>query len=220
MLDPMLASLRTLPFLLAASLLGPAVYAVQPAAQPATRTLVCLGDSLTAGYGLAPEQAYPARLEARAKAAGLPWRVVNAGISGDTTAGGLRRLDWALKGQVDLLFICLGANDGLRGIPPSETEKNLRLLIQKAKAKGIPVVLAGMKLPDNFGKSHQQAFEALYPRLAKSEGVPLLPFLLEGVAMNPRLNQADGIHPTAEGAAKVTDTVWKVLEPRMRKASR
>lgn len=186
------------------------------AAQPTTRTLVCLGDSLTAGYGLTPDQAFPARLEARARAAGLPWRVVNAGISGDTTAGGLRRLDWALRGQVDLLFICLGANDGLRGIPPAETEKNLRALIQRAKARGIPVVLAGMKLPDNYGRAHQQAFEALFPRLARTEGIPLLPFLLEGVAMDPRLNQADGIHPNAAGTSRVADTVWKALEPRLR----
>jgi acyl-CoA thioesterase-1 len=189
--------------------------AAEPAPQPVEGTLVFLGDSLTAGQGLSQEQAFPALIEARLRAAGHPWRVVNAGVSGDTTAGGVARLDWIYKQKVDVLFLCLGANDGLRGLPVTETEANLRAILDRAQREGSRVVLAGIQLPDNYGSSYRTAFAQVFPRLARDYRVPLLPFLLEGVAMRPRLNQADGIHPTAEGARIVADHVWPVLAPAL-----
>ncbi len=188
--------------------------AVEP--QAIRCTLVFLGDSLTAGQGLAKEQAYPALIEARLAAEGRPWRVINAGISGDTTAGGVARLDWIYKQKMDVLFVCLGANDGLRGIPVVETERNLRAILARAKKEGTQVVLAGIQLPENYGKDYRTAVSRIFPRLAKEYQVPLLPFLLEGVAMDPRLNQPDGIHPNAEGARRVADHVWSALDPVLR----
>ena len=146
-------------------------------------------------------------------ARGRPWKVVNAGVSGDTTAGGVARLDWVFNEKVDVLFVCLGANDGLRGVPVAESERNLRLILDRAKKEGSQVVLAGIQLPENYGKDYRTAFARIFPRLAKEYQVPLLPFLLEGVAMNPTLNQPDGIHPNAEGARVVADQVWATLEP-------
>jgi acyl-CoA thioesterase-1 len=174
---------------------------------------VFLGDSLTAGLGLAKEQAFPALIEARLAAEGRPWKVVNAGISGDTTAGGVARLDWVYKQKVDVLFVCLGANDGLRGIPVAETEQNLRVILDRARKEGSRVMLAGMQLPENYGKDYRAAFMRIFPRLAKDYGIPLVPFLLEGVAMDPTLNQADGIHPNERGARRVAETVWDTLKP-------
>ncbi|HJW72808.1 MAG TPA: arylesterase [Geothrix sp.] len=196
----------------------PIVPAVSPAQaeppdQPSKGTLVFLGDSLTAGLGLAKEQAFPALIEARLHTAHRPWKVVNAGVSGDTTAGAVARLGWVYKQRVDVLFVCLGANDGLRGIPVAETERNLRLILDHAKREGSRVVLAGIQLPENYGADYRSAFARIFPRLAKEYRVPLLPFLLEGVAMDPRLNQPDGIHPNAEGARIVADRVWGALEP-------
>jgi len=146
-------------------------------------------------------------------AEGRPWKVVNAGVSGDTTAGGAARLDWVFKRQVDVLFVCLGANDGLRGVPVTESERNLRLILDRAKKEGARVVLAGIQLPENYGKDYRTAFAQIFPRLAKEYQIPLLPFLLEGVAMNPSLNQPDGIHPNAEGDRVVADHVWTTLDP-------
>lgn len=195
----------------------PASAAPAPQASPTPRaalgTVVFLGDSLTAGLGLSKEQAFPALIEARLAAEGRPWTVVNAGVSGDTTAGGAARLDWIYQQKVDVLFICLGANDGLRGLPVTETERNLRTILDRAKKEGTRVVLAGIQLPENYGSTYRTAFARLFPRLAAEYRVPLLPFLLEGVAMTPRLNQADGIHPNAEGARVVADHVWKALNP-------
>ncbi len=191
------------------------ILALSIQAQP-PRTVAFLGDSLTAGYGLEPSQSFPALLELRLKDAGRPWRVVNAGVSGDTTAGGLRRLEWLLRQKVDLLFLCLGANDGLRGLPVATTEANLRAIITRAQTKGARVVLAGIRLPENYGTEYRKQFEALYPRLAREYKVPFLPFLLEGVAMRPELNQEDQIHPNAAGTRRVADTVWKVLEPLLK----
>jgi acyl-CoA thioesterase-1 len=188
----------------------------EPASPQAVGTLVFFGDSLTAGLGLSKEQAFPALIDARLRAAGRPWKVVNAGVSGDTTAGGVARLDWIYKQRVDVLFLCLGANDGLRGIPVAETERNLRSILERARREGTRVVLAGIRLPDNYGPTYRTAFAQIFPRLAKEYRVPLLPFLLEGVAMDPRLNQPDGIHPTAEGAGIIADHVWSVLEPVLR----
>jgi len=192
----------------------------EPAPQPTQGTLVFLGDSLTAGLGLPQEEAFPALIEARLKAAGRPWKVVNAGISGDTTAGGAARLDWVYRQKVDVLFVCLGANDGLRGLPVAETERNLRLILERAKKEGTRVLLAGIQLPENYGPAYRTAFARIYPRLAQEYHVPLLPFLLDGVAMDPRLNQADGIHPNAEGARRVADHVWTALEPVLQPVSR
>ena len=190
--------------------------APEPALQPTQGTLVFLGDSLTAGLGLSKEQAFPALIDARLRAEGRPWKVVNAGVSGDTTAGGVARLDWIYQQKVDVLFVCLGANDGLRGIPVAETERNLRVILDRARKEGTRVVLAGVQLPENYGTEYRTAFAGIFPRLAKAYRVPLLPFLLEGVAMNPRLNQPDGIHPTAEGARIVADHVWSALDPTLR----
>ena len=186
-----------------------------PSTVPAVtqRTLVFLGDSLTAGLGLPLEQSFPSLIEARLRAGHRPWKVVNAGVSGDTTAGGLARLDWVYKQKVDVLVVALGANDGLRGIPVSDTEKNLRAILRRARKEGSRVLLAGLRLPDNFGPDAQVRFAAIYPRLASEFHVPLVPFLLEGVAMDPSLNQSDGIHPNTKGARKVADHLWEKLEP-------
>jgi acyl-CoA thioesterase-1 len=188
----------------------------EPTPQPTLGTLVFLGDSLTAGLGLAKEQAFPALIDERLRTEGRPWKVVNAGVSGDTTAGGVARLDWIYQQKVDVLFVCLGANDGLRGIPVVETERNLRVILDRARKEGTRVVLAGVQLPENYGTAYRTAFAGIFPRLAKAYRVPLLPFLLEGVAMNPRLNQPDGIHPTAEGARIVAGHVWTALDRTLR----
>lgn len=181
----------------------------------ARRTVVFLGDSLTAGLGLPLEKSFPSLIEARLRAERRPWSVVNAGVSGDTTAGGLARLDWIYRQRVDVLVVALGANDGLRGIPAEQTEKNLRAILARASREGSRVLLAGMRLPDNFGPRAQARFAAIYPRLAAEFHVPLVPFLLEGVAMEPRLNQLDGIHPNAQGAGMVADHLWKKLGPML-----
>jgi acyl-CoA thioesterase I len=176
-------------------------------------TLVFLGDSLTAGLGLAEEEAYPA-LVAKDLAGRFPaWRVVNAGVSGDTTAAGLRRVAWVLKAQPTLVVVALGANDGLRGLPLERTEANLDGIITRLKAGGARVALAGMQLPTNLGVAYRSDFAAIYPRLAARHQVPLLPFLLEGVAMVPDLNQADGIHPTAAGQRRIADLVTPFVTP-------
>jgi acyl-CoA thioesterase-1 len=176
--------------------------------------IVVLGDSLTAGYGLLEMQSYPALLQDRLNAEGYGWEVVNAGISGDTSAAGLQRLDWALGGQdVRILILELGANDGLRGLPISEMKKNLAAIIERAQAKHITVLLAGMEAPPNFGPEYTVSFRQVYRDLAKQYKVTLLPFLLDKVAGNAALNQSDGIHPNIEGARIVADTVWTVLKP-------
>jgi acyl-CoA thioesterase-1 len=182
----------------------------------AAHTVAFLGDSLTAGQGLPEAQAYPALIQARLRAEGLDWRVINAGISGDTTAGGAARMDWLYRQPIDVLVVALGANDGLRGLPLKETEKNLHVIVRRAKKEGSKVLLAGMQMPENYGPEYRKAFAALFPKVAKEEGVPLLPFLLEGVALDPKLNQADGIHPNPEGAKRVAETVWGSLHPMLK----
>lgn len=179
--------------------------------------VVFLGDSLTAGLGLAPEQAYPALIQQKIDQAGLTYRAVNAGVSGDTSAGGLSRLDWALEGDVRVMVVALGGNDGLRGLPADELRRNLSTIIERAQARHIEVVLAGMEAPPNFGQSYIQSFHQVYPDLARQYHVPLIPFLLQDVAGLDRLNQRDGIHPTAEGARIVADTVWAALQPILKK---
>jgi acyl-CoA thioesterase-1 len=176
--------------------------------------IVVLGDSLTAGLGLLELQAFPALLQAKLHADGYKWDVINAGISGDTSAAGLQRVNWALsQGDVRILVLELGANDGLRGLPVSEMKKNLAGIIEAAQAKNIAVLLAGMEAPPNFGPEYTVSFRQVYRDLAKEYKVTFLPFLLDKVAGNPALNQGDGIHPNIEGTAIVADTVWNKLRP-------
>jgi acyl-CoA thioesterase I len=177
--------------------------------------IVFLGDSLTAGLGLPADQSYPALIGKKLKARGLDYEIVNAGVSGDTTAGGLRRLDWSLSGDARVLIVALGGNDGLRGLPVSDMKKNLRAILEGAKARKIPVILAGMEAPPNNGPDYTREFRQVYVDLAKEYDVRLIPFLLNGVAGDARLNQADGIHPNAEGATRVADLVWQELEPAL-----
>jgi acyl-CoA thioesterase-1 len=173
--------------------------------------VVFLGDSLTAGFGVAAEEAFPALVAAALAGRGTPIRAINAGVSGDTTAGGLRRLDWALKSRPQVVVVALGANDGLRGQPLESIEANLNAIVEKARAAGARVLLAGMLMPPNYGGEYASGFAAIYPRVAKQLGIPLVPFLLEGVAGHPELNQPDGIHPTAEGQQIVARNVEPYL---------
>jgi acyl-CoA thioesterase-1 len=175
--------------------------------------VVALGDSLTAGYGLVETESYPALLQARIDAEGYEFEVVNAGVSGDTSAGGLRRMDWALDGQVRVLIVALGGNDALRGLSVGELEQNLTKIIEKARARNVAVILAGMEAPPNFGPEYTIAFRQVYRDVARRQRVLLIPFLLEGVAGQSGLNQPDGIHPNAQGTRIVADTVWSVLRP-------
>ncbi len=180
-----------------------------------TNTIVFFGNSLTAGHGLSQDQAYPALIQERLDALQWPYQVVNAGLSGDTSRGGLNRIDWVLQQPVDLFVLELGANDGLRGLPVAETRKNLEAIIAKVHEKDstIPVVLAGMKLPPNLGNAYKEDFEGIFPDLARDPRVFLVPFLLEGVAGKPKLNLADGIHPNASGHVILAENVWNVLAP-------
>ncbi len=194
----------------------PAPAPVQPSSTHAQPVVVFLGDSLTAGYGLEESQAYPVLVKANLEKSGHPVRVVNAGVSGDTTAGGLARLDWLLSQKPDVVVVGLGGNDGLRGLPLEAVEKNLREIVGRAQKAGARVLLLGMQMPPNYGPEYTQGFAAMYPRIAKEMNVPLVPFLLEGVGGIARLNQADGIHPTAEGQVKVASTVTPYLEEMLR----
>lgn len=192
--------------------------ATDPTPAPAERpAIVFLGTSLTAGFGLPETEAYPALIQGRVDAAGLDYRVVNAGVSGDTSAGGLRRLDWLLRLPIAVLVVELGANDMLRGQPVEALESNLSGILERTRAAhpGVRFVVAGMRAAPNLGRSYAEAFDAVYPRLAQRHGAVLLPFLLEDVAARPDLNQADGIHPTAEGHALIAERVWRTLEPAL-----
>jgi acyl-CoA thioesterase-1 len=189
-----------------------------PVVSPAeTRTVVFFGDSLTEGYGLddPATDAYPAQVQKKITAAHLPWRVVNAGLSGETTAGGLRRVDWILRLPADVFVLALGGNDGLRGIEPAVSRANLQGIIDRVRAKNpaTKIVIAGMMMPPSMGEDYAREFSAIYPALTEKNHLTLIPFLLDGVGGRPELNQADGIHPTPEGAAKVAETVWKALRP-------
>ena len=174
-----------------------------------------LGDSLTAGLGVAPDEAYPALIGRRLRASGFQYEVLNAGVSGDTSAAGLRRLEWSLKGPVEVLVVALGANDGLRGLPVTELQRNLATIIERARARHVAVLLAGMEAPPNFGAPYTEQFRAVYTALANRYDVPLIPFFLEGVAGVPGLNQADGIHPNRAGHRAMADLVWRQLEPML-----
>jgi acyl-CoA thioesterase-1 len=172
---------------------------------------VALGDSLTAGLGLLEAQAFPALLQTKIDEDGYQFEVMNAGVSGDTSAGGLRRLDWALEGNVRVLIVALGANDGLRGLPVAEMKQNLGTIIDRAREKNVVVILAGMEAPPNYGPEYVQSFRAAYREVASSKRVIFIPFLLDKVAGVGTLNQADGIHPNEEGARIIADTIWPVL---------
>ena len=178
------------------------------------KSIVFFGNSLTAGYGLSPEQAFPALIQKRIDSLGLPYQVINAGVSGETSSGGKTRIDWILREPVDIFVLELGANDGLRGTPLSETKKNLQDIIDKVKAKypDSKLVFAGMEIPPNMGQAYTTEFRNIYIELAAKNKMTLIPFLLEGVGGEPELNQADGIHPTAEGHIIVAENVWKELQ--------
>jgi acyl-CoA thioesterase-1 len=179
--------------------------------------IVFLGDSLTAGLGLDSDRSFPSLIQKKLNEKRIDLEVVNAGVSGDTSAGGLRRLDWSLDGDVRVLIVALGGNDGLRGLPPTDLKNNLEAILDRAKAAGIPVILAGMEAPPNNGVDYTHAFRAVYADLAKEYKVAFIPFLLQGVAGDASLNQSDGIHPNVRGAEIVADTVWKAIEPLVSK---
>ena len=192
-----------------------------PAASPAAArpVVLCLGTSLTAGYGLDPDDAWPALLQQKVDAAGLPHRVVNAGVSGETSAGALRRMDWLLRQPVAVLVVETGANDMLRGQDAAATRANLDAILARARKQSPPpkLVVLGMRATPNLGGEYVRQFEAIYPAAARAHEAVLVPFLLEGVAGVPRLNQSDGVHPTAEGQKMLAETVWKTLEGVLRR---
>ena len=179
--------------------------------------IVAFGDSLTAGLGVTPEDSYPARLQAKLRAEGYAYRVVNAGSSGDTTAGGLRRVDWALKNRPDIVIVALGANDALRGQDLAGVRANLDAIVARFQKAGARVLVAGMEVPPNYGARYAADLRRLYADVARQRKAAFMPFLLDGVAGNPRLNQRDGIHPTAEGYRVVVEHLWPHLEPMLRR---
>jgi acyl-CoA thioesterase-1 len=178
------------------------------------KSIVFYGNSLTAGYGVSPSEAFPAIIQKKIDSLSLPYNVINAGVSGETSSGGKTRIDWILREPIDIFILELGANDGLRGTPLSETKKNLQDIIDKVKTKypDTKLVFAGMEIPPNMGQAYTTEFRNIYTDLAAKNKMTLIPFLLEGVGGEPELNQADGIHPTAEGHLIVAENVWKHLE--------
>lgn len=210
-----LAGLFLLIFLICPGTAHPPSIALAGTAQAPLKEglILAFGDSLTAGLGVAIEQAYPAVLGRRLRDAGFRYQVINAGVSGETTAGGLRRLDWVLKRhQPDIVILELGANDGLRGLNLQHMENNLSRMIERFQKSDIKVILAGMKIPPNYGKKYTQAFENVFFSLADRYKLSLIPFFLDGVAANPDLNQRDGIHPTAKGYEVVIDRIFPIVE--------
>lgn len=203
--------MRTLVAALVASL------AFAAPAHAAERIIVAFGDSLTAGFGVTTEDSYPARLQARLRAEGYDYRVVNAGASGDTTAGGLRRVDWALKNKPDIVIVALGANDAMRGQDLASVRANLDAIVARFQKAGARVLVAGMEVPPNYGARYAADFRRLYADVARTRKAAFLPFLLDGVAGNPRFNQPDGIHPTAEGYRMVVDHLWPHVEPMLKR---
>lgn len=177
------------------------------------KTVLFLGDSLTEGHDLAREDAFPAVVEKQLKPKFPALKIINGGVSGATSASGLKRLNWYVKANPDIIVLALGANDGLRGFDLKETRKNLVDIIEKAKTQKIQIVMVGMKMPINYGEPYRSNFEKMFPELAKKYNLPLIPFLLEGVGGNPKLNNPDGIHPNPEGHKVLAKTVRKVLEP-------
>lgn len=210
---------RLLPIAILLTLAAPVsdLVALPPPRPPGVQapgTILFLGNSLTAGYGVDPDDAFPALVGERIRDRGWSWRVVNAGVSGETSAGGLRRIDWLLRQPIDVLVLELGGNDGLRGIAPADTRANLQGIIDRTTARypEARIVIAGMQIPPNLGQEYTAAFRDLYPTLAADNDALLIPFLLEGVGGVPELNLPDGIHPTARGHEVVAENVWRVLE--------
>lgn len=196
--------------------------AAKPLATPAIRVdrpkIVAFGDSLTAGFGLLEKESYPYLLQQKLAADGFDFEVINAGVSGDTTLGGLERIDWVLEMEnIKILILELGANDLMRGVPPAKVKSNLDTIIRKAKAKNVRVLLCGMLAPPTGGTDYSRDFINLFPDLATEHKLDFLPFLLDGIAMKKELNQADGIHPNAEGERLMTDNVYKALKPMLTK---
>jgi len=192
----------------------------EPATNPPDKSserpaVLFLGTSLTAGYGIDPAKAYPALIQQRIDAAGLPYRVINAGVSGETSAGAVRRVDWLMQQPVSVVVVETGANDGLRGLPIDSLRSNVDAILRRAHQlqPRARLVLVGMKIPPNYGHAYSQQFESIYSQLARTHAATLVPFLLEGVGGVSALNQADGVHPTAEGQRRMAETVWRVLEP-------
>ena len=190
-----------------------AALALAAPAHAVERVIVAFGDSLTAGHGVTPENSYPARLHAKLRAEGYAYRVVNAGASGDTTAGGLRRVDWALKNRPDIVIVALGANDAMRGQDLASVRANLDAIVARFQKAGVRVLVAGMEVPPNYGARYAADFRRLHAEVARKRGAAFMPFLLDGVAGNPRLNLPDGIHPTAEGYRVVVEHLWPHVEP-------
>lgn len=190
-----------------------AVAGEQTADATTKKTILFFGNSLTAGYGIDPEESFAGRIQTRLDSLKKEYRVINGGLSGETTAGGLSRLDWFLEEEPYLFVLELGGNDGLRGIPLTETKKNLLEIVDKVQAKypNTKIILAGMQIPPNMGKDYTEEFKAIYPAVAKEKNIELIPFLLEGVAGNPDLNLPDGIHPTPEGHRIVMETLWPYI---------
>ena len=197
----------------------PGFFALALASPAFGGTILFLGDSLTAGLGVKQEQAYPALIEDKIREKNLPFDVINAGLSGDTTAGGLARLDWVLQKKIDVLVLALGANDGLRGLPVTQTKANLQAIINRVKAKNsaVEIVIAGMQIPPNMGGDYGAAFRDVFADLARANNAALVPFLLEGVGGHDDLNQEDHIHPTAAGHKILAENVWRVLAPLLTK---
>ncbi|MBC3540228.1 arylesterase [Rufibacter sediminis] len=183
-------------------------------APPVMKNILFFGNSLTAGYGLNPSESFPALIQKKIDSLNLPYKAINAGLSGETSAGGKNRIDWLLRQPVDVFVLELGANDGLRGIPPTETKKNLQAIVDKVKAKypEAKLVMAGMEVPPNMGGAYASEFRVIFRQLAEQNNMALVPFLLEGVGGVRSLNQADGVHPTAEGQKILASNVWEVLK--------
>lgn len=179
--------------------------------------VLAFGDSLTAGYGVKDEENYPSKLQAKIVSAGFPHKVINAGVSGDTTAGGVRRIRWLMKHEPEIVILALGANDGLRGLSVDEMRKNLETMIAICREHNAQILLAGMKALPNYGEDYMREFETVFPELAKKHDLIFLPFLLEGVAGEREYTQSDGLHPLASGYSIITDLVWQRLEPMLKK---
>src|SRR5215207_219311 len=197
---------------------SPAVVDSAPAQLDGRRTILFLGTSLTAGLGLEPDSAFPQRIQRKIDASKLPYQVVNAGVSGETSAGLLRRLDWVLRRPADVVVVETGANDGLRGLPVDATRATIANVLARIRRErpDAKILLVQMEAPPNLGPEYTSAFHAMFPELAREHGVSLLPFLLEGVAGEPRLNQSDGIHPNNQGERIVAENVWRVLQPMLK----
>ena len=188
-----------------------------PVYSKAKAVVLAFGDSLTAGYGVKDEESYPSKLQEKISSAGFPHKVVNAGVSGDTTAGGVRRIRWLMKHEPEIVILALGANDGLRGLSIDEMRKNLEIMITICREHNAQILLAGMKALPNYGEDYMREFETVFPELAEKHDLIFLPFLLEGVAGEREYTQSDGLHPLASGYSIITDLVWQRLKPMLKK---